>query len=250
MSRSTSRFLRRRDPSIVERMDEPDCDPARLEATYRHFTVLNRCISGWGMLYRSSIRPLLRRDGTTTLLDVGCGGGDVAQFLLRRATRDGLALKVTGIDPDRRAVAFARDAAPAGMEVRATTAADVLESGERFDLVISNHVLHHLQDGEVPGFLEELAGLARVRAICSDIERSALGFALFSVGTTPLFRSSFITEDGQRSIRRSFRRDELARLAPKGWRVERRVPFRLVATRDLTQELAAGGNAPGEPVSR
>ena len=236
-----SRFLRRRDPDIVERMDEPDCDPARLEATYRHFTLLNRCISGWGMLYRSSIRPLLRRDEPTTLLDVGCGGGDVARFLLGRAARDGLALRITGIDPDRRAVAFARDAAPAGMEVRVASAAGVLASGDRFDLVISNHVLHHLQDGEVTGFMQELAALARVRAICSDIERSTLGFALFSVGTAPLFRGSFIREDGQRSIRRSFRRDELARLAPEGWRVERRVPFRLVAMKDMQAEGSGGG---------
>ncbi|MEX2529985.1 MAG: methyltransferase domain-containing protein [Gemmatimonadota bacterium] len=225
-------FLHRRDPSIVERMDEPDCDRERLEATYRHFTLLNRCISGWGAIYRSSIRPLLHPDRPTTLLDVGCGGGDVARFLLARASRDGLALKVTGIDPDPRAAAFARAGAPPGMEVREASAAEVVAAGDRYDLVTSNHVLHHLQDEEVAPFLRELSCLARLRAICADIERSVLGFALFSTATLPLFRDSFITEDGRRSIRRSFRQDELADLAPPGWRVERRILFRLVARWD------------------
>src|SRR5699024_7840642 len=49
---------------------------------------------------------------TTTVLDIGCGGGDVACALARWARRDGVDLRVTGIDPDPRAHDWARRRPP------------------------------------------------------------------------------------------------------------------------------------------
>ena len=51
--------LSERAESLVELMDDPDCDPQRLARTYRRFGVVNRAISGWGSLYRRYLRPHL-----------------------------------------------------------------------------------------------------------------------------------------------------------------------------------------------
>ncbi len=244
-----SPFLARRRPELVEWMDREDCDPVRLQNTYRHFARVNRWISRWEAVYRRHIRPLLGPDRTTRLLDVGAGGGDIAWSLHHLAQRDGFHLEVTGIDPDPRALAFARSRLD-GEESEGTRArrvtfrqartGDLVREGARFHLVTCNHVLHHLSPKALPAFLEELEALATLRVICSDIERSRLGYLLFSVATAPFFRDSFIRSDGLLSIRKSFTRAELRDVLPPGWRVERQMPFRLLALRDMGAELGKG----------
>jgi len=239
-----SGFLARRDSSLAEKMDDPACNPVRLENTYRSFPRVNRWISRRGGVYREFVRPLLSPDSTTHLLDVGSGGGDIALALRRLAERDGFPLEITGVDPDPRAMAFARRFSVPGVTFREASASDLVRGGEQFDIVVCNHVLHHLEDAEVPHFLAELETLARRRVVCSDIERSRVGYALFSAATAPFFRNSWIREDGLVSIRRSFRRDELRGLLPPGWRVERRVPFRLLVLRDVGGKNGTGRACP------
>ncbi|MFT2598163.1 hypothetical protein ACMWP3_25180, partial [Escherichia coli] len=80
-----------RDSVLEELMDDPDCDPRRLAATYRRFDLVNRAVSGWGGVYRAHVRPRLRALGRPgRVLDLGCGGGDVVVRLAGLASRDGL----------------------------------------------------------------------------------------------------------------------------------------------------------------
>lgn len=228
-------FLHSRRPELKERMDDPHCDPGKLRRTYRQFYTLNRLISRWGRIYREEIKPRLEASPGRpfSLLDIGCGGGDIASRLAGLAAAGGHKLEVTGIDTDGRAVDFARSRAnPHGVRyLRASTGA-LINRGRRFDFVISNHLLHHLGGGERNRLLEEAATLCRERVLFCDIERSDAAWLLFNILTRPFFRDSFITEDGLRSIRRSYRREELEEVLPEKWSVRRIFPFRLLATKE------------------
>ena len=215
----------------VEQMDRPDCDARLLDNTYRQFAVINRVLSGWRKLYAKELRPMITPAGRPlTVLDVGSGGGDLAVMLARWAARDGKALRITGIDPDPRAARFAgQRPAMAGVEFRAAHSADLVSEGARFDVVISNHVLHHLAPEELRQLLADSEILAAGKALHNDLVRSPAAFALFSVAALP-FRQSFIREDGLTSIRRSYRPAELAAAAPPGWSVARSSAFHQVLT--------------------
>jgi 2-polyprenyl-3-methyl-5-hydroxy-6-metoxy-1,4-benzoquinol methylase len=220
------RFLGARAADAVEEMDLPGCDPARLERTYAQFALVNRAVSGWRGIYRTLIRPGLSPGSPTSLLDIGCGGGDVPVRLARWAARDGLLLEVTAIDPDPRASRFARERnGGAGVTFRQATSSVLVEEGRSFDVVVSNHVLHHLETGGLPGFLAESAALCRGLALHNDLRRSAAAYALFYAGSW-MFSGSYIRQDGLTSIRRSYTSRELQALAPPGWIVARRSPFR------------------------
>ncbi|OUE08887.1 hypothetical protein CMsap09_08080 [Clavibacter michiganensis] len=224
--------LSRRDVGLTELMDDPGCDPDALARTYARFGMVNRVVAGWRGVYRSRIRPTLSAERATTLLDIGSGGGDVPLALARWARRDGLRLSVTGIDPDQRATAFAQ-ARPADPDVRflAASSADLVAEGSRFDLVTSNHVLHHLDDGALDALLADSAALAP-RALHSDIARGRLAYAAYGPASRLVARGSFVHVDGLRSIRRSWTAAELALRVPPGWRVEGAVPFRVLLVRD------------------
>lgn len=226
--------MRTRAVDAVELMDAPDCDPEMLRRTYAQFRYINAAVSGWRSIYRHSIRPQLSTTRPSTLLDVGCGGGDLARSLASWAARDGLRLLVTGIDPDERALDFARAlpplSLPAGAELvsfRSALSSELADAGERFDFVISNHVLHHLSGAELGGLLADSERLCTGLVVHADIARARLAYLGFALGTLPFFHRSFIRADGMTSIRRSFTAPELRAVAPLGWRVERGQPSRL-----------------------
>lgn len=218
--------MRHRDVAAEELMDQPDCDPVRLENTYRQFALVNRLLSGWRRLYIREIRLLAAASATPlTLLDVGSGGGDLALTLCRWARAEGLDLRVTGIDPDPRATSFALRRPPVpGLEFRQAHSSDLVAEGRRYDVVISNHVLHHLSAGELGQLLRDSEALAARACLHNDLRRSPAAYALFSIAALP-FRQSFIRADGLTSIRRSYTPAELAAAAPPGWKVARTAAF-------------------------
>lgn len=215
--------LRRRADDLRERMDDPHCDPVALERTYAQFAVLNQLLAGWREAWRDLLAPALRAaaagGGQAYLLDVGCGGGDLARRLAAWATRDGVPLRIVAIDPDPRALAYARGrATPPSVAYRGVGAEALAAEGARFDVVVSNHVLHHLAEDQLAPFLDVSGALARRLALHNDLRRTAWALPAFAAFSLP-FRGSFIREDGFRSIRRAYTPAELRASLPAGWRV-------------------------------
>ncbi|MFF2272780.1 methyltransferase domain-containing protein [Agromyces sp. NPDC058136] len=227
-------WLGTRDEQTRELMDAADADPVMLAKTYERFALVNAVVSGERAVYRDWVRPRLSPVWGTRLLDVGTGSADLPRRLLRWAHAEGLRLEVTAIDPDARAIAWAR-AQPAvpGLELVQTTSSVLADAGEHYDLVLSNHVLHHLDGQEFGALLADSERLAEFggTVVHGDIERSRLGYAGFALGTLPfapnLLRGSYIRADGLTSIRRSHTARELAAVLPAGWRVRRAFPSRL-----------------------
>lgn len=241
MKRSVVPRLQDRDTTATERMDDPNCDLTKLHRTYAQFQLVNRVVAGWQLTYRNSLRPVLRRDRVNTLLDIGAGGADVTRAIAGWAQRDGFRLHITAADPDERAYAWAtRHDLRRDMTYRQALSSDLVEQGETFDVVMSNHLLHHLDAAALQGLLHDSERLTRIRAVHSDIRRSRLAYAFFSVGTWPFFPGSFIREDGLTSIRRSYTERELRTVARPGWRVHPQQPWRNILRFDATDPATAG----------
>ena len=249
--------LTARDDALVELMDDPDCDPALLRATLRRFGLVNRVVSGWGGVYRRRIAPHLAALGRPArVLDLGCGGGDLVMRLAALAARDGLDVAWTGIDPDPRALEVAREKpASASIAFRRADAAELVAEGERYDVVVSNHVLHHLGDG-LEDFIVQSRALSRGLVLHSDISRGRTAYGLYTVWITPFAPGTFLRTDGLRSIRRSFTAPELQAALdaadPGAWRVSGAAPFRVIAEagphapeRGAPSSTSAGAGAAG-----
>lgn len=222
--------LRERAVDLVELMDDPSCDTRRLDATYRRFGLVNRAVSGWGAVYRRALRPALRRMGRPAhVLDIGSGGGDVIARLSRLADKDGLDVRWTGSEPEPRALRASERHANDRIRFVPGDSRALRDAGERFDIVLSNHVLHHLDPAGLQGFAEDSLALSRELVLHADIERGRRAYALWSVGSLPLAPGTFLRIDGLRSIRRSYRSEELAAALGTPWRVVRPAPFRLLA---------------------
>lgn len=224
-------FLNRRKPELVEWMDRPDCDRELLFNTYRQFRRINRLLSGWERIYKNRIKPVIQRlNGRADLLDIGCGGGDILRKLHHWCEKDGFDVTFTGIDPDPRSFEFLNSMNwPENITFRQVDSSILVRDNLSFDIVISNHLMHHLKTEELLAVCSDASVLSRHLVIFSDIERSDIGYGLFSTIAPLLFHNSYIVADGLISIQRSFQRKELQKTVPDPWFVERQFPFRLLA---------------------
>ena len=113
------------------------------------------------------------------LLDIGCGGGLLAEPMAR------LGARVIGVDAAARNVEVARHhAAESRLDIdyRAGTAEDLAAAGERFDVVLNMEVVEHVAD--VGLFLGACAELLRPGGcmVVATLNRTAKAYALAVVG--------------------------------------------------------------------
>jgi 2-polyprenyl-6-hydroxyphenyl methylase / 3-demethylubiquinone-9 3-methyltransferase len=143
-----------------------------------------------------------------TVLDIGCGGGLVAEPLAR------LGAQVTGIDPAEENIAAAHSHAKGArldITYRAATAEAVAEESAVFDAVLLLEVIEHAPD--VPQFLKLVTPLVKPRGamIVSTINRTLKAYALVIIGAELILRwlpagthnwARFVTPD---ELRRALR---------------------------------------------
>jgi 2-polyprenyl-6-hydroxyphenyl methylase/3-demethylubiquinone-9 3-methyltransferase len=128
----------------------------------------------------SSLRPF---EGLA-LLDIGCGGGLVAEPMSR------LGFAVTAVDADEHAIAIARahaEAAGLSIDYRIATAESMTGAGQHFDVVLALEIIEHVADPDV--FLGYLGALVRQGGafIAATLNRTAQSFAAAVVGAEYLF---------------------------------------------------------------
>lgn len=142
------------------------------------------------------------------LIDIGCGGGLVAEPMAR------LGAQVVAIDAAPGNIEIARlHAQEQGLAIdyRQAAAEDLAAAGERFDVVLSLEIVEHVADLE--SFFAAVGTLAKPGAIivASTLNRTAKAYALAIVGAERVLRW---LPAGTHDWRKFVRPSELA----AGWR--------------------------------
>jgi ubiquinone/menaquinone biosynthesis C-methylase UbiE len=110
-------------------------------------------------------------------LDVGCGGGFLARLLADAVSPSG---RVTGIDPSRRAIAYATRRAPANCSFAVGVAQDTGVPDESFDVVVSTLAIHHVPEADRQAAFAEMFRVLRPggRLLAADLRPPSGRFSL------------------------------------------------------------------------
>lgn len=211
-----------------EWMDAADAGEPEFAAALRDLGRINRMTLASRPVL-DFLDRLVAETGASSLsiLDVGCGGGDMLSEIDRWATARGVTVSLTGLD---RSPWAARYAAANGVRARFITA-DLfeLDPAERFDVVTCSLFTHHLKDPEVVRFLRWLEARARRGWLISDLHRHWLPWVTLWAGFRLMRFDPMVIHDSTVSVARSFVRADWTRLlAEAGVQAEIRwvLPFR------------------------
>ena len=222
-----------------ERMDQP-CSYEDLRGCLRSIAQVNRLTQA----YRPTLHWLKdvseatpRQSRPMHIVDVGCGFGDMLRRVHEWALKQGVAVRLTGIDLNADAVRAAQEATgPATITYLAGNAYDFVDP-EGIDVVISSLLTHHLEHAEIIRFLDWMETNARVGWFINDLHRQPVPYHLFRVLSRLMPWHRFVKHDGAVSILRSFREAEwremcrAAAIPTKGYVVQTHVPARLCVAR-------------------
>jgi len=199
-----------------ELMDDPSLDPELHAQALRGLARVN-WISGTGKGFFNTIRPLAEQttpDHPLHVLDVACGGGDIAIEIARRARDAGIPLKVSGCDISPTAIELATQRAEAdAVDVEFFVADAINKPLREVDVTCSSLFLHHLEEADAVRLLERMRDASRQMLLLSDLIRSRWGYFTTWWGIRMLSRSPICHIDGPLSVRAAFRVDEALQLA-------------------------------------
>jgi 2-polyprenyl-3-methyl-5-hydroxy-6-metoxy-1,4-benzoquinol methylase len=202
-------------------MDQPGLDDATHRAALMGIERVNRMSRIAKVLWKHVACLATGRDlATVRILDLACGGGDLAIQLARMGSCHRPACRVDGYDISHTAVAHAKAQAMASntRNVRFFVG-DVLSESfnslaeERYDIVMCSLFLHHLEEQQVVHLLRKMASVARHAVIVDDLQRTRLGYGLAWLGCRLLTRSPMVHVDGPLSVQGAFTVSEARSLA-------------------------------------
>lgn len=150
-----------------------------------------------------------------TVLDIACGGGDIARRVCRLAAKRDLPLAITGLDISATACQFSQQQTEAAGLADSIhfRQYDVLGDSlpEGFDVSLSTLFLHHLEEAAATDLLRRMAA-ATPFLLVSDLARSAVGWGVAQLACRTLSRSPVVHYDGPQSVAGAFTVAEIRQL--------------------------------------
>lgn len=190
-----------------EMMDLAGNPPEVLEEDLGNLRLINRYLGGYrGVLW--ALDRFVGRNGLRkfSLLDVGTGGGDIPQAIVRWAARRSLSVRVTALEPDPQSATIARRQTGPWREI-AVVRGDGFHppfSRASFDFVLTSQVLHHFSEAEIITLLRCWSDLAKRAVVVSDLIRHPLAYWGIFLLTRLFTRNPMTLTDAPLSVRRAF----------------------------------------------
>lgn len=197
-----------------ELMDDPGLDPGEHRRALEGLRRLNVASAAARRIW-VPIQTLADELGCRRLrvLDLACGGGDVAIGLWQLARRSDCQLEILGCDISRVAIDVARSrAAATGAQVDFEVHDVFANLPADFDVVMNSLFLHHLNEPDAIRLLRGMASAARQLVLVDDLSRSRWAYATVWLGAHLLCRSPIVRVDGPRSVANAFSPREAASL--------------------------------------
>jgi 2-polyprenyl-3-methyl-5-hydroxy-6-metoxy-1,4-benzoquinol methylase len=152
-----------------------------------------------------------------TIVDVGCGNGDMLRTLADYGLKNNLNFQLIGIDANNFTVNHAQQLSQNYPNIR-YQCEDIFDKSFnelKYDIVLCTLTLHHFKDNEIIHLLNVFNANSNVGIVINDLHRSAIAYRLFQALCLVFRLNDMSREDGLISILRGFKKVELVHFSEK-----------------------------------
>ena len=200
-------------------MDDFLLEGEELRTTLDKIAKINRFLGG-NNITLNGVKKLLStsdKNETITIVDMGCGNGDMLRMLSDYGKRHHIKLSMLGIDANPYTINYAGDLSKDYTNI-SYLCADIFEENfedVKYDIVLCTLTIHHFDDEEILRLLGSLVNVSKLGVVINDLQRSKIAYRLFQT-IAVLFRLNRMTKvDGLVSILRGFKKEELTQFSNK-----------------------------------
>ena len=202
----------------IEIMDDLDMSGETLINSLDQLANINKWLGG-NKTTIDSLKTILknhRKDKTISIVDLGCGNGDMLRKVAHFGRKNGYKFDLLGIDANQATIDYAIQLSANFPEITYKKE-DVLSkefANHTYDIAMCTLFLHHFEDPIALDFIQTLLKNAKIGVVINDLHRHWLAYYLFKL-LTSVVGNEMTREDGLTSILKAFKRQDLDRFSKK-----------------------------------
>jgi len=202
----------------TEIMDDFSISGKILRSTLDTLANINKWLGG-NKITLNGLKKVIKnhpKNVPITIIDLGCGGGDILRKVSKYGKKEGYIFKLVGVDANKDAVDYARELSKDYPEI-SFVACDIFSDAFealQYDVVLTTLFLHHFKEDQIINMLSSLKKKAKLGIVVNDLHRHPMAYYLFKLVCVTI-KNTMIIEDGLTSILRGFKRDELENFSKK-----------------------------------
>ena len=202
----------------IEIMDDLDMSGELLIGALDKLTIINKWLGG-NQLTLNGVRKLIKnldKSKEITIVDLGCGGGDILRVLADYARHNNFNFKLIGIDANLTTIKYAQNLSTDYPNISYQQLdIDSSEFDElEYDIALSTLFLHHFEHDKVDQIIKQWSDRASIGVVVNDLHRHSLAYYLFYF-ITLFFGNEMVRNDGLLSILKGFTRKDLEQHASR-----------------------------------
>jgi len=202
----------------IEIMDDLSMDGALLIDTLHKLDTINKWLGG-NAITLNGIKKLLKnhpKNKELTIIDVGCGSGDMLRQVAKYARKKDYVFKLIGVDANKCVIDHAEKISKKYPEIsylqQDIFSEEFKESS--YDIVLATLFFHHFKEDELVSLLNQIRQKASLGIVVNDLHRHALAYYLFKLLSLGI-KNEMVKQDGLTSILRGFKKEELEEISIK-----------------------------------
>lgn len=202
-----------------EIMDDFALEGETLRDALDKIAKINQLLGG-NKLTLQGVQSLLNATNSNqelTIVDIGCGNGDMLRTLADFGQKQQLKFKLIGIDANPFTINHAKELSQQYPSI-SYLCEDIFEdnfNSLHYDIVLCTLTLHHFKDEEILQLMSGFYKNANIGIVINDLHRSSVAYRLFQALCFVFNLNTMSKEDGLVSILRGFKRNELENFSEK-----------------------------------
>ncbi len=195
-----------------EIMDDFTLEGKLLRDTFDKLERINRLLGG-NRVTLNGVKRILHNTSKKqeiTIIDIGCGHGDILRDIAKMGRKEGYNFKLIGVDANSDAIAYANELSQDYLELSFYNLDIFSEEYKKIkaDVVLCTLFLHHFKPKEVLKLLKYNLEKASIGMVINDLHRSKIAYYLFKAIT--VFEPNYmIRQDGLTSVLKAFKIKDL-----------------------------------------
>lgn len=199
-----------------EIMDDFSLEGEELRDALDKIASINKLLGG-NQLTLQGVKKLINSKEEITIVDVGCGNGDMLRALADFGIKNNLKFNLIGIDANAFTIDYAMKLSKEypNISYKCEDIFSEVFSQLKYDIILCTLTLHHFKNEQIDYLLKLFYKQSKIGIVINDLHRNIIAYRAFQLICFIFRLNRMSKEDGLVSILRGFKKQELIDFSEK-----------------------------------